>query len=151
MAEDLPRVIFAAKASEASALPHMMIQPHLAVGLLLALATPALGFPSLMNETRIAACATGNCAAMGGHGTPQRVTQPGSVLTVTGKTDGGTYTPGETLNLAINGNGQSLLAGYAGGQVLDGGQTGQGTITAPQAGELVLIGLRAPGSGQTVA
>ena len=129
----------------------MMIQPHLAVGLLLALATPAVGYPNFMNDARIADCATGNCAAMGGHGTPQRVTQPGSVLTVTGKTDGGTYTPGETLNLAINGNGQSLLAGYADGQVLDGGETGQGTITALQSEELVLIGLRAPASGQTVA
>ena len=128
---------------------HMIIQPRLAVGLLLALATPAVGSPGMLSNTALGQCATGNCAAMGGHGPPQQ----GNALTVTGKTDGGTYTPGETLNLAITGNGRSdqyIVAGYAGGQVLGRSDNNQGTVTAPQAEELVLIGLVAPGSGQTV-
>ena len=86
---------------------------------------------------------------MGGHGAPAA----GNALTVTGKTDGGNYTPGETLNLAITGNGRSdqyIVAGYAGGQVLGRSDNNQGTVTVPQAEELVLIGLVAPGSGQTV-
>ena len=125
---------------------HMMILPRLAVGLLLGLATPAVGFPNYMNDARIAACATGNCAAMGGHGNPA----PGNALTVTGKQDGGTYTPGETLNLAINGGGQCTVAGYSNGAQLARTDAAQGTVTAPQNGELVLIGLRSPGVGQAV-
>jgi hypothetical protein len=124
----------------------MIIEPRLAVGLLLALATPAVGFPNRLSDNALAQCAQDNCAAMGGHGPPQQ----GNALTVTGKTDGGTYTPGETLNLAITGNGQCTVAGYAGGQVLGRSDNNQGTVTAPQAGELVLIGLRSGGQGQTV-
>ena len=67
---------------------HMMILPRLAVGLLLALAAPAVGFPNRMNDARTIACAGGNCATMGGHGGPQ---QQNGALTVTGKQDGGTY------------------------------------------------------------
>ena len=125
----------------------MMILTRLAVALLLGLATPAVGNPNRMNDGGLAQCAQDNCGAMGGHGNPA----PGNALTVTGKQDGGTYTPGETLNLAINGGGQCTVAGYAGGQVLDRTDAAAGTVTAPQAGELVLIGLRAPASGQTVA
>ena len=130
----------------------MMILTRLAVALLLGLATPAVGNPGRMSDNQLAQCAQDNCGAMGVHGNPA----PGNALTVTGKQDGGTYTPGETLNLAINGVGQCTVAGYAGGQVLDRsdtnvlGVTCQGTVTAPQAGELVLIGLRSPGAGQAV-
>ena len=123
-----------------------MIQPRLAVGLLLALVAPAIGNPNRMHDGELAQCAQNNCATMGGHGAPAA----GNALTVTGKTDGGTYTPGETLNLAITGNGQCTVAGYAGGQVLGRSDNNQGTVTAPQAGELVLIGLRSGGQGQTV-
>ena len=124
----------------------MVIIPRLAVGLLLGLAAPAVCNPNRMDDNELAQCAQDNCAPMGGHGNPAA----GNALTVTGKQDGGTYTPGETLNLQINGNGQCTVAGYAGGQVLDRSDTNQGTVTAPQAGELVLIGLRSGGQGQAV-
>ena len=125
---------------------HMTILPRLAVGLLLGLAAPAVGNPGRMSDGELAQCAQDNCAPMGGHGNPAQ----GNALTVTGKQDGGTYSPGETLNLQINGNGQCTVAGYAGGQVLDRSDTNQGTVTAPQTGELVLIGLRSTGQGQAV-
>ena len=125
----------------------MVILPRVAVGLLLGLATPAVGFPGRMNDARTIACAGGNCATMGGHGTPQ---QDNGALTVTGKTDGGTYTPGETLNVQIGGAGQYMLAGVNGNNVIDGGTNNQGTITAPQAGDLVVIGFASPDQGLTV-
>ena len=124
----------------------MVILPRLAVGLLLGLAAPAVGNPSRMSDGQLAQCVQDNCGSMGGHGNPA----PGNALTVTGKQDGGTYTPGETLNLAINGNGQSRLVGVNGNNVIDGGEDPQGTITAPQTGDLVVIGFASPGSGQTV-
>ena len=124
----------------------MVILPRVAVGLLLALAAPAVGNPNRMNDGELAQCAQDNCGAMGGHGNPA----PGNALTVTGKQDGGTYTPGETLNVQIGGNGQYMLAGVNGNNVIDGGENAQGTITAPQTGDLVVIGFASPGSGQTV-
>ena len=125
---------------------HMMILPRLAVGLLLGLAAPAVGNPGRMGDGQLAQCAQDNCGAMGGHGNPAA----GNALTVTGKQDGGTYTPGETLNVQIGGNGQYMLAGVNGNNVIDGGENAQGTITAPQTGTLVIIGFASPGSGQTV-
>ena len=125
----------------------MMILPRLAVALLLGLATPAVGFPDRMNTARITACAGGNCNIGAPHA---GATQQNGALTVTGKQDGGTYTPGETLNVQIGGNGQYMLAGVNGNNVIDGGEKAQGTITAPQTGTLVIIGFASPGSGQTV-
>ena len=124
----------------------MMILTRLAVALLLGLATPAVGNPGRMSDAQLAQCVQDNCGAMGGHGNPA----PGNALTVTGKQDGGTYTPGETLNLQINGNGQCTVAGYSNGAQLARTDAAQGTVTAPQNGELVLIGLRSPGQGQAV-
>ena len=124
----------------------MVIIPRLAVGLLLGLAAPAVGNPRRMGDGQLAQCVQDNCGAMGGHGNPVA----GNALTVTGKQDGGTYTPGETLNVQITGNGQYLLAGVNGGDVINGGEDAQGTITAPQTGDLVVIGFASPGSGQTV-
>ena len=124
----------------------MMILTRLAVALLLGLATPAVGNPGRMNDDQLAQCAQDNCGAMGGHGNPA----PGNALTVTGKQDGGTYTPGETLNVQIGGAGQYMLAGVNGNNVIDGGENAQGTITAPQTGDLVVIGFASPGSRQTV-
>ena len=120
--------------------------PIVTVGLMLFLAAPAVGNPNRMNDNELAQCAQNNCPTMGGHGAPQA----GNALTVTGKTDGGTYTPGETLNLAITGNGQYTVAGYADGQVLGRTDGTQSTVTAPQAGEIVLIGLVSGGQGQAV-
>ena len=124
----------------------MVILPRLAVGLLLGLAAPAVGNPGRMSDGQLAQCVQDNCGSMGGHGNPA----PGNALTVTGKQDGGTYTPGETLNLAITGGGQSRLVGVNGNNVLDGGEDAQGTITAPQAGDLVLIGFVAGGAAAAV-
>ena len=125
----------------------MMILPRLAVALLLGLATPAVGFPDRMNTARITACAGGNCNIGAPHA---GATQQNGALTVTGKQDGGTYTPGETLNVQISGNGNYLLAGVNGNNVIDRGEDAQGTITAPQTGDLVIIGFAAANAGAAV-
>ena len=125
----------------------MVIIPRLVAGVLLALASPAVGNPNRMNDAQLADCfPAGNCGNMGGHGAPAA----GNALTATGKADGGTYTPGETINLANAGGGQYTLAGYAGGAVLERSDGAATTVTAPAAGELMLIGLRAAGAGQGV-
>lgn len=125
----------------------MVIIPRFVAGVLLALASPAFGNPNRMNEGQLADCfPAGNCGTMGGHGAPAA----GNALTATGKADGGTYTPGEAINLAIAGNGQYTLAGYAGGAVLGRSDGAPTTVTAPAAGNLQLIGLRAGGAGQGV-
>ena len=125
----------------------MVIIPRFIAGALLALASPAVGNPNRMNDGQLADCfPAGNCGNMGGHGAPAA----GNALTATGKADGGTYTPGEAINLAIAGNGQYTLAGYAGGAVLGRSDGAPTTVTAPAAGNLQLIGLRAGGAGQGV-
>ena len=125
----------------------MVILPRLAVGLLLGLAAPSVGFPGRMNTARLTACAGGNCNIGGPHAGAQQ----GNAVTVTGKQDGGTYTPGETLNFAIQGNGQSRFVGVVdGNNVIDGGEDATGTITAPQTGELVLMGFVAGGAAAAV-
>ena len=126
----------------------MVIIPRLVAGVLLALASPAVGNPNRMNNGQLADCfPAGDCGNMGGHGAPAA----GNALTATGKADGGTYTPGETINLANAGGGQYTLAGYAGGAILERSDGAATTVTAPATREdLVLIGLRAGGAGMVV-
>ena len=61
----------------------------------------------------MAQCAVGNCPTM--HGTAPT---PGNALNVAGKADGGTYTPGETIQVANAGGGQYALYATANGQTL---------------------------------
>ena len=123
-----------------------MIIPRLVAGVLLALASPAVGNPNRMNAGAFLACAGGNCGAMGGHGNPAE----GNALTATGKADGGTYTPGETIALANAGGGQYTVGAFVNGAELERSDGAGTTVTAPATGTLVLIGLRSPGNGQDV-
>ena len=66
--------------------------------------------PDRLTEARLLACATATCADIMG-ATPSA----GSALTVTGKSDGGTYTAGETIQLQYAGGGEYVLYAVAGG------------------------------------
>jgi hypothetical protein len=101
------------------------------------------GYPNSYGDNDLVQCATGNCPAAHG-ATPAQ----GNALTVAGKTDGGTYTPGETLNLANAGGGDYALAGVANGQLLGRQNDNPATVTAPASGTLVLVGIRANGRNQ---
>jgi predicted ferric reductase len=98
------------------------------------------GFPDQMSDNQFLQCATGTCPDM--HGDPA---EDGDALTVAGKADGGTYTPGETLNLANSGGGEYSLGAFSGGTQLVRTDNAPATVTAPQAGTLVLISVRAAG------
>ena len=110
---------------------------------LLLAAAAVHAYPNQMNAASLEACATGNCAAIH-NANPQQ----GNALTATGKTDGGTYTPGETINLANAGGGDYCLYASSGGQQLALSNDAATTVTAPASGELVLLGMRAPGRNQ---
>ena len=114
-----------------------------AVGILLTLASPAAGFPNRYNAANMLACAGGNCPNF--HGAAPNA---GTALAVTGKADGGTYTPGETINLANSGGGQYALCAVANGALLGPMATAATTVPAPQSGTLILVGVRAGGQNQ---
>ena len=92
----------------------------------------------------LSGCCAGACPNM--HGAAANA---GNALTVTGKADGGTYTPGETLTLANTGGGEYALAAYQAGNppTLIQRQNNNGlTVTAPATGgTLCLLSVRAPG------
>ena len=63
----------------------------------------------------------------------------GNALTATGKTDGGSYTPGETIQVANAGGGQYTLYAEAGGTKLSREDDGPMTVTAPASGDLIIV------------
>ena len=102
-------------------------------------------FPERVNQGAMELCATGACPTMHGQ-TPNQ----GTALTAAGKANGGTYTPGETINLANSGGGQYQLYASANGQPLAAGSNEPVTVTAPQTGTLILLGMRAAGSAAAI-
>ena len=61
---------------------------------------------------------------------------------VSGKTDGGSYIPGETIQVSNAGGGQYALYAEAGGTKLSREDDGPMTLTAPASGDLVIVGTR---------
>ena len=107
------------------------------------LAMMANAYPGSYNDANLKACAGGNCPNAHGN-----APQAGNALTAGGKTDGGTYTPGETINLANAGGGQYALYAEAGGAKLARSDDAATTVTAPASGTLTLVGIRAAGRNQ---
>ena len=97
-------------------------------------------YPADYSDNQLAACAAGNCATA--HG---QVPQPGNAVTVAGKADGGTFTPGETLNVANTGGGQYALYAVANGAGLQRSDNAPMAVTAPATGQIILLSVRAPG------
>lgn len=93
--------------------------------------------PGRLGVGALRSCAGGNCPNI--HGTAPTA---GNALTVTGKQDGGTYTPGEVLNLANAGGGEYALYATTG----DRSDNAALTVTAPASGPLTLLSVRAAGS-----
>ena len=106
----------------------------------LALASAVNAYPTSISDSRVEACATGSCASIMSN-TPMQ----GSALTVTGKSNGGTYTAGESISLSNSGGGQYVLYASAGGMKVARNNNAALTITAPSSGTLVLLGMRASG------
>ena len=121
----------------------MVIIPRSVSVILLTLASPVVGFPGSCGDGQLAACAGGTCPDM--HG---QAPQQGNALDATGKTDGGTYTPGETIALANTGGGQYSLYADANGVQLARSDNAATTVTAPQSGTLTLLSVRAGGRNQ---
>ena len=97
-----------------------------------------IAYPNQYSDAQLAQCATGNCPTA--HGAAPA---PGNALTVAGKTNGGTYTPGETITLTNSGGGQYALYATAGGVRLGRSNDQPTTITAPATGTLTLLSVRA--------
>lgn len=89
---------------------------------------------------RLKACVTGTCPDAHGNAPTQ-----GTAITATGKTNGGTYTPGETISISNSGGGQYALYAEAGGTKLARSNDAATTVTAPTSGTLTLLGVRAAG------
>ena len=106
----------------------------------LALASAVQAYPTSISASRLEACATATCALIMSN-TPML----GSALTVTGKSDGGTYIAGESISLSNSGVGQYVLYASAGGTQIGRSNNAALTITAPSSGTLVLLGARASG------
>lgn len=91
-------------------------------------------------DAQLKACVTGTCPNAHGNAPTQ-----GTAITATGKTDGGTYTPGETISISNSGGGQYALYAEAGGTKLARSDDAATTVTAPASGTLTLLGVRAAG------
>lgn len=113
----------------------------------LTLLNGASATPDLLGDNDLIDCATGQCQACGGpHG--NNIAQQPS-LTVIGKQNGGTYTPGETLTLAsqqtqyalgaVSGNNNQLYPNNNNGRTNNNGLV----ITAPTTGTLTLVAVGA--------
>ncbi len=105
--------------------------------------TVVRAFPERINDAGLIACTAGNCPTM--HGVAPQL---GTALTAIGKADGATYTPGETINLANTGGGQYVLFASANGATVGRSDNAALVVTAPAAGTLVLLSVRAPGRAQ---
>jgi hypothetical protein len=104
----------------------------------------AMAYPEDYSDASMAQCAQNNCPAAHGQ-TPAA----GNALSVTGKADGGQYTPGEQITLTNTGGGQYAL--YASSSANGAPQRENNadlTITAPAAGPLALVSVRAAGRNQ---
>ena len=113
------------------------------MGIPLTLALPVVGFPGSCGDGQLAACASGTCPDMHGQ-TPQQ----GNALDATGKADGGSYGPGETIALAATGGGQYALYAEAGGVQLVRSDNAPTSVRAPLTGTLTLLSIRAGGRNQ---
>ena len=102
--------------------------------------------PQRWNDAQLQQCAGGTCPQAGG---PHGGSQQGNALTVAGKADGGTYTPGEQITLTCQ-NTQYALYASANGAALGRQNNAALTITAPQTGTLALVAAGATGSGAQV-
>jgi hypothetical protein len=107
-----------------------------------------VGYAGSMDGSQLEACATLNCQGVAPHGDAP---QAGNALTATGKVDGGSYTPCETISLAVAGaNDQTeyvLYASSAGVQLVLA-TNGAAEARAPLSGALALLGMRANGQAQ---
>ena len=103
----------------------------------------AAAYPNYLSASRALACATGSCAPIMNSAPSQ-----GSALTVAGKSNGGSYAPGESLSLSGVGGGQYdlyVLYATANGAELARANGGTLTVTAPSSSTLYLMGMRASG------
>ena len=108
-------------------------------------AAAVLAFAGSAGDTDLQQCCQNNCPDM--HG---QAPAPGATLTVGNKADGGTYSPGEQLTLANTGGREYALYAMVGptGPALGRADNGQLIVTAPNAGELLLLGMSAAGRNQ---
>ena len=107
------------------------------------LLTTVYAYPGSYSDSQLRACAAGSCPSA--HG---QAPSAGSALSVAGKTDGGSYIPGETIQVSNAGGGQYALYAEAGGTKLSREDDGPMTLTAPASGDLVIVGIRAAGRAQ---
>jgi DUF971 family protein len=112
------------------------------------------GHAVIMNTQcdRLNACAVGTCATIMGM-TPTT----GGSLSISGLTNGGTYTPGGTYGLSFSGSGERIFYTTAGSL---SGDTGCGalssittspTLTAPSSGTMTIVAISSQGPGSTVS
>ena len=102
-----------------------------------------ISYAGSIGQTQLESCATQNCQNVECHGLPPT---PGTALTATGKTDGGLYTPCETISLTMAGGGENdeyALYASSGGVQLMLNQNGPAEVRAPLTGTLYLLGMRA--------
>ena len=97
-------------------------------------------YPGWYSDSQLRACAAGSCPSA-----HRQAPSAGSALSVAGKTDGGSYIPGETIQVSNAGGGQYALYAEAGGTKLSREDDGPMTLTAPASGDLVIVGIRAAG------
>ena len=106
-------------------------------------AVAPFAFPSRFGPTQLEACATQSCSGVTAHGSAP---QTGTALTATGKADGGTYTPCETINLEMAGgtdNTEYVLYASSAGVEIEKKNNGATAVRAPLSGTLALLGVRA--------
>ena len=131
------------ESKEAANTTTIMLRRTFSLAMAASLVAVVDAYPGSYGDGQLRACAGGNCP--NAHGSAP---QQGNALTATGKTDGGTYTPGETINLANAGGGQYALYAEAGGAKLARSDDAATTVTAPASGTLTLLGIRAAGRNQ---
>jgi len=104
--------------------------------------------PQRWNDAQLQQCLTASgCPSAGG---PHAGTVAGSALSVAGKADGGTYTPGEQITLTSPFVQYALYAWAADDGALGRQNNAALTITAPQTGALALLGVGANSASAAV-